>query len=245
MDTLELFKSPHEKKRIGKPNDGGYVICNLPGNYDCLISGGISNDISFEQAFLNIHPGIPCFAFDGTIDKLPENDARIQFIKKNLGAAENEYMSNLKKYMDSYENIFMKIDIEGHEFRLLPQLVGEYMSKVKQLVLEIHTPGDIELHPDYFIGLSDITNQHMFELLKEINKTHTLVHVHPNNGCKTYILDGIMLPNVFECTYIRNDYIPGGIANRERNNEPLPTKYDMRNVVKLPELYFSGYPWCL
>ena len=137
----------------------------------------------------------------------------------------------------------MKIDIEGHEFRILPELVGKYMLKVKQLVLEIHTPGDIQLHPNYFKGLHDITHDKMFNLLREINKTHTLIHLHPNNGCKTHYVDGILVPNVFECTYLRNDYISERLNNKELSTETLPTSYDMRNVIHLPELTLSGFPW--
>ena len=52
MNTLILYNSPFQKKRVGKDNDGGYVIVDLPGEYDILISGGISDDISFEQNLL-------------------------------------------------------------------------------------------------------------------------------------------------------------------------------------------------
>ena len=52
MDFLILYKSPYNKVRIGKDNDGGYVICNLPDYYELFISGCINNDISFEIDFL-------------------------------------------------------------------------------------------------------------------------------------------------------------------------------------------------
>ena len=145
MEHLILFTPSYPIERIGKNNDGGYIVCNLPGEYDLFISGGVSNDISFEQHFLKKHPNLKCYAFDGTINSLPENDSRITFIKKNLGKETSE-TTNLKSYMDSFEDIFMKIDIEGHEFRLFPEL-ETYMTKIKQLVLEIHSPGDIKLHP--------------------------------------------------------------------------------------------------
>ena len=82
MDCLIPYTTEHMKKRIGSLHDGGYVICDLSTNYDCFISGGIFNDITFEQAFLDMYSQIPCFAFDGTISKLPWEDSRIQFIKK-------------------------------------------------------------------------------------------------------------------------------------------------------------------
>ena len=39
---------------------------------------------------------------------------------------------------------FAKLDIEGHEFRILPTFNDEQMNKFKQIVLEIHTPFDIQ-----------------------------------------------------------------------------------------------------
>ena len=53
-------------------------------------------------------------------------------------------MTNLLEYMEKYNDIFMKIDIEGHEFRVMPIIINNnYMNKIKQLVIEIHTPADI------------------------------------------------------------------------------------------------------
>ena len=239
MDNLILYATHHKKERIGKPNDGGYVICDLPNQYDCLISGGISDDISFEQAFLNIHASIPCYAFDGTISELPANDSRICFIRKNLGKDDTDNSTNLHTSMEVYSNIFMKIDIEGHEFRLFPTFSESLMKKIKQLVIEIHTPGDIQLHPTYFAGLSDITHTNMIDLFKKLNNTHTLVHVHPNNGCQTYNVDGVHLPNVFECIFIRNDYV----LEKTPNSESLPMPIDMPNIPNNPIVVFDKYPF--
>jgi len=239
METLAIFQAPVPKRRIGKPYDGGYVICDLSGGYDCLISGGISDDVSFEQSFLSLQATpIPCYAFDGTISKLPVEDHRITFIQKNLGALESETTTNLRSTVESYTDIFMKIDIEGHEFRLFPALEG-LLHKVKQLVVEIHSPGDISLHPRYFNGLSDIKNEHMFSMLSFINKTHTLVHVHPNNGCATHMINGHRMPNVFECTYIRNEYIPVRIHSKEA----IPTPIDMPNLKDRLVHNFTGFPF--
>ena len=238
MEQLIIYDISRQKKRIGKPYDGGYVVLELPGGYDAFISGGISNDISFEKAFLDLN-SVPCLAFDGTIECLPEHDPRITFIRKNLGKEESETLSNLHRHMEPYSNLFMKIDIEGHEFRLFPTFSEEQMKKIKQLVVEIHTPGDIQLYPDYFKGLSDITHDHMFTMLEKINRTHTLVHLHPNNGCKTHWLDGIILPNVFECTFVRNDVVD----TKQPNTRLIPQSIDMPNVPSQPIVLFDHYPF--
>jgi hypothetical protein len=66
------------------------------------------------------------------------NDHRITFVKKNLGAFETETTTNLESYFEKYNNIFLKLDIEGHEFRLLPSIF-KYFHKIKQIVIEYDT----------------------------------------------------------------------------------------------------------
>lgn len=240
MENLIIYNSEFPKKRIGSKNDGGYVIVDLPGKYDLFISGGISDDITFEVELLNMFPELICYAFDGTINSIPNTDKDIRFIKKNLGNINNESLTNLHEYMHNYNDIFIKMDIEGHEFRVMPSIVEKnYMQKIKQLVIEIHSPGDIQLHPNCFIGLSDIHNKNMFSLLNDFNKTHTLVHFHANNACRMQQIDGINLPHVFELTYIRNDFV----IEKNRNIESLPTSLDSPNIPGIPEYILNGFPY--
>ena len=52
MNILNLMKCDDYKKiRLGKDNDGGYVIYDGL-NYDLIIGCGISNDLSFEEDFV-------------------------------------------------------------------------------------------------------------------------------------------------------------------------------------------------
>ena len=241
MENLILYSTTFSKQRIGKRNDGGYVIINLPGEYDLFISGGIANDISFEKDFLTLFPNIDCYAFDGTINSLPPNNIHnLKFVRKNLGNGIDGRTTNLSEYISNFNDIFMKIDIEGHEFRLMPSIIeNNLINKIKQLVIEIHSPADIELYPDYFKGLADIKNDQMFNLLKKINETHTLVHLHANNGCKMNTIDGINIPHVFELTYIRNEFITEKIKNKDH----LPTPLDMPNIPAKIDYTLKGFPY--
>ncbi len=241
MENLIVYKSPYPKFRVGDKNDGGYVIVDVPGGYDAFFSGGIAGNIQFEEDFLHHYPGLVCHAFDGTIEKLPESrsSAQIVFYKKNLGALNKEGLTNLHQELAPYNNVFLKLDIEGHEFRLLPTFFPHIIGKIKQLVIEIHSPGDIHLHPDYFKGLQDIYHQDLWDLCKELNKTHTLVHIHGNNGCDVHTIKGVLLPNVFECTYIRNDCI----GEKVYNDSPCPSSLDRPNLHWKPEIRLAGWPY--
>jgi hypothetical protein len=215
------------------------VTCLLPGDYDCIISGGIADDISFEQDLLDRHPGLKCYAFDGTIAELPKTDDRITFIRKNLGAQNGDLTTNLHCYLEPYSDVFLKIDIEGNEFRLLPALEGDHLVRIKQLVIEIHSPGFFQYYREHFPQFTDVTHAVMFDMLELINRTHTLVHLHPNNACGTHVFGGVLLPDVFECTYIRNDFV----TTRVKNTLSLPTPYDMPNVLTEPDITLSGFPF--
>jgi hypothetical protein len=242
MENLILYEVQNYKHRVGRPNDGGYCIIDLPGSYDLFISGGISNDISFEKALLDLYSNLNCIAFDGTINSSPDYHDRLTYVKKNLGNTNNDNLTNLDEYINKYNNVFMKIDIEGHEFRLIPSLIqNNHMQRIKQLVIEIHTPGDIHLYPDYFNGLSDITNDKMFDMFNKINNTHTLVHLHANNGCNIQEINNIKLPHVFELTYIRNDFV----TNKKRNEKTLPTNIDMKNIPWKPDYILEGFPYTI
>jgi hypothetical protein len=84
--VLTVFKSPFEKKRLGKDYDGGYIIAEIPNiKYKILLAGGIENDISFEEDFINKYAIDKAYAFDGTINNLPNEISNITFIKKNIG----------------------------------------------------------------------------------------------------------------------------------------------------------------
>ena len=105
VKELICYDPKMEKTRIGKNNDGGYVIVNNL-KYDLLIGCGISNDDSFEHDFLSKNKNIECYAFDGTIDKIPNLHPKIHFIKKNIGSIENEKHTNLHKLIGEHKNIF-------------------------------------------------------------------------------------------------------------------------------------------
>jgi hypothetical protein len=212
---LTVYKSPFSKLRIGKNNDGGYIICDIPNvEYDIMLAGGVSDDISFEEHFLNRYPNVICYAFDGTIhckiDK--SNNNNIFFIKKNIGTINDEITTNLNEFISKGNNIFLKMDIEGDELHWIRILNDEQLKKFSQIVIEFHFP------------FSEKDN----EVFEKLNKNHLLVHFHGNN-CPAGVVNhnGIIIPNVFEVTYINKKYI--GSTNLELNDEIIPGHLDMPN----------------
>ena len=224
-NMLTCYKSPYKKSRIGKDFDGGYIICNIPYiNYDVLLSCGISDDISFEENFCNIYKNTKCIAYDGTIENIMFNNKNITFIKKNINTFNDNNNSNLHSEIDNFNNIFLKMDIEGYEIPWINSLSNEKLNKLSQIVIEFHFP----------FSYKEVS------VFNKLNKNHILVHFHPNNCLGVRNHKGILIPNVFECTYIHKKYYTNEYL---LNDEKIPSSLDMKNVIENPEIYLDYEPF--
>ena len=205
------------KKRLGVNGDGGYVI-------------GILDGESFSRDFINMYKMNKqnCAAFDGTIKKYPyEYTNNITFYRRNISPFKTDRTSNLSYFTDNYNDIFLKMDIEGHEFPWLNSLTEEQLNKFKQIVIEFHGIHD----NSWDTNLSD-----KIDCFRKLSKTHYAIHIHGNNW------DGITnrIPNVIEVTYIRKnviDYSP--LLNSQR----LPSKLDVPNNLGKPDYYLNFPPF--
>ena len=227
LELLKVYKSPFPKVRVGQEYDGGYVICDIPdAKYDTLLAGGIADDISFEEAFCSMYPSAMCYAFDGTMwcSVHSSKNENIIFVKKNIGNFSDENNTNLFNYISRGNNIFVKMDIEGGEIPWLKCLSDEQMDKFEQIVMEFHAPFSAEDG----------------EVFRKINKTHVLVHFHGNN-CDQGVREhqGVIVPNIFECTYLHKKYVD--MTKLELNTETIPTSIDMANL-RCQEDIFIDYP---
>ena len=222
-NVLTVYKSPFPKTRLGKDNDGGYIIADVPNaHYTTLLAGGIQGDISFEEYFMVKYPSAQVFAFDGTISQLPKENAKIHFIKKNIGSENNEETTNIHDIIDMNESIFVKMDIEGGEIPWIKSLHDEQINKFEQIVMEFHYP---------------FSNNEV-DIFNKLNKNHYLIHFHGNNCCGVRIHGGVKIPNIFECTYLHKKYfVP------ELNKEPIPGPLDMKNTEIDDEIYINYPPF--
>lgn len=224
-----LMKSPKKKIRIGKPYDGGYVICS-DLKYDCVLGCGISDDVSFEHELIHQLESVPCYLFDGTIEKLPCNRPEFTFIKKNIGALETPFSTNLGEYMKNYKSIFIKMDIEEGEYDWLEFLSENenLLDNVSQIVLEIHNLRNK-------MGTAK-------RLINLLNKRFHIIHVHGNNGAGGYATDALddsIFFDVFEITFLTKDCF----VKPEPSDEEIPSAIDMRNLFERSELFLYSYPF--
>lgn len=234
---LELLRVYNFDKKIryGVRTDGGYVIADLNHSegdvYDCYISAGISNEESFSRDFIKAHGmnASNSFGYDGTIHDYPWQYTRdITFVKKNIGENNTQTETNMRDLTDKYNNIFLKIDIEGGEYPWLKSMDESALSKFKQIVIEFH-------------GLT--TNEwgcvlpEKIKCIEKLNKTHYIVHAHGNNHGPFNVI-----PDVLELTYVRKDYFDTVPAF---NSTPLPIpKVDFPNCIIRRDFNLTFFPFC-
>jgi len=212
-----VYESPYNKIRIGKEYDGGYVIADLPINYEQLISAGVADDISFEEEFVEKY-NTSCIAFDGTVNSFPATTKNITFIKKNIGTINDAETTNLTMKNGKY---FLKMDIEGAELSWIRSL--EFLD-YEQMVIEFHFPFSYE---DTFV-------------FEKLNVNHYLIHFHANNCCGVRVHNNILIPNVFECTYLNKKYFKNPPL---LNTECIPSSLDRKNVISNEEIYIDYPPF--
>ena len=236
---LNTYKIPNNLVRVGPKEDGGYVIAD-GFDYDLFISCGIANDIRFEEEFLDIHK-TKCIVFDGTIKTFPSCRNNMEWVPQNIGFSNTTKTTNLKKYIQNNNKIFLKMDIEGSEFNWLDSMSEIELEKFSQILLEVHWPFDI----------------YRMNMLKKLNKSHYLVHIHGNNFCdrdipkhlpsgRTYdgtvtinnnFMPQIKLPEVFEVTYINKKLCDYLLV--EMKEIQFPTILDYPNNPNANDIYFS------
>jgi FkbM family methyltransferase len=228
-------KKKFELIRIGKNNDGGY-LCGLNSvrMSKNLISLGVFDDISFEKNFRKLNNNCKINFYDKYVD----NVFWLKILWKNLGLSIFKlnplfFLRSLFKYVDFYNFVkknkfyrktidfnsvnkilkknktFLKIDIEGSEYRVLQEII-KHQKKIIALVIEFH---DVDLNLE---KINDFIKK--FKL--------TLTHIHPNNAGD---LNYYKVPLILEMTF---EKYPVSV------NEELifPHEFDQNNAEDKPSI---------
>jgi len=230
INSLLKPKKKFKLHRIGGPNDGGYLIGeNSLKKSEILISFGIDDNWQFEKDFKtkNYNCKIQCYDDKPILKYLVKKliiellflpyHRRLNFVKyfKNIIEFLNIrkkihffqkkiFYDDLNKILNntSSNNIFLKIDIEGSEYRILDEIIKN-QNKIIGIVIEFH---DFDYHKNI-----------IYDFYKKLNLD--IIHIHPNNGAP---VDKHGDPIVIELTFEKNPIVIG-------DNPVLPNKLDMKN----------------
>lgn len=189
--------------RLGKDNDGGYLVNkNDILKTKKLISFGINDDWSFELDFFKIND-CDLDAYDNSINeqKFIDNKELHQsykdlfqgnkvHIEKNINNHESDKTISFKSVIDaSGDNLFLKCDIEESEYEFLDDLIDR-AKKFTGVVIEFHNINQ----SDNFNSLTNFISK--FDL--------RLSHLHCNNWAYFKTPNGFH-PDCLELTFTSSD----------------------------------------
>ena len=243
MHLHKIFKpkKEYELTRLGKKNDGGYLVgIQTVKESQYLISFGIRDDWSFEKDFLkkNLVKAL-CFDSENILDILKKKfksdlsffyKLNILKIIKNLMAFYNFYKFKKKTKVIqktiskgdlnqiiseiNSDKIFLKIDIESSEYSILNEII-QNQEKIVGLVIEFH---NIQRNMDI---LTDFIKKFKLEI----------THIHPNNYSQ---LDKDGNPEIIEMSFEKNPQILG-------DEKIFPNTLDMKNWKRGPDIEINFY----
>ena len=217
---LELFKiwdCGLPKCRYGNQYDGGYVIADGL-DYDYFLSCGIGGNITFEFEFIKDNPIIGKSFFDADLIRDEITKEKLRLIPDlNFYWLKINSETNLHEYLRKYKNIFLKMDIEGGEFKWIESLPLELLSSIRQMVIEFH----------------DV--QRSIECIEKLQLTHSLIHLHGNNYSPCIRIDNQEFPSVYEATFVRTSDFP----DIKLSDKKYPCPFDSPNNPYKPEIDLS------
>jgi hypothetical protein len=230
IEYLRVFNF-NKKLRLGRNEDGGYIIGDINTAYDLYISCGVGDEESFSRDFINKYNfgKKNCFALDGTVDSYPvKYEQDVIFIRKNISYFNNERNTDLSFLYNRFSNIFLKMDIEGSEYEWIISLTESDLKRFSQIVIEFHgiTNNDWDIR--------HLAKVHCF---KKLAKTHYLIHAHGNNYSPVF--NGI--PSVIELTYINKNQFD---VELHPNSSKLPVSdLDYPNDPGKPDIVLEKFPF--
>ena len=231
LRQLYPIKSEFELVRIGGVNDGGYLLPNDFEGVDVCFSPGVANNASFELDLFK-KTGILSHLADFSVEGPPEGYLPKSFLKKYLGAKNDEIFITLDTWVSSMEiaqssDLILQMDIEGGEYLTLLNSSIDTLRKFRILVLEVH---------DIYAW----SNRNFFGIVKgffdKILQYFYVVHNHPNNNDGLLNINGIEVPRTIELTLIRKDRT--SLLGYRQN---FPHLLDRPNVPSIQDLVLPQF----
>lgn len=235
--------------RVGRDNDGGYVLPRrLVDAADAVLALGLNDDWSFEEALVAMKPGLIVHGYDhsvgrrsfarevafamarvalrkGTMTQLGERRKTLKSYDRFFAAPNRHYAQKITNQPDTIHEtdldgalaalgsarVFVKMDIEGSEYRVIDQLVSN-ADRIVGTCIEFHDIAPFRVVFDRAIDA--------------LSGPFAIAHVHPNNYGKI-APDG--MPDVLEITFV-NRRLLGDEAPRAAIH--LPGLDHANNVAK-------------
>jgi hypothetical protein len=215
------------KIRVGRENDGGYVLLNDLACSAVALSFGIRSDCSWDLEIANRE--IDVYMFDHTIDAPPAQNKRFHFFKKKISAHPSDKSENIESILQTNrivgDRILLKVDIDGSEWEMFDATSADVLRRFSQVTCEFHD----------FSRIADTHwRERAFRVMDKLKSIFEVVHVHGNNNGSMLLIANVPFPANLEVT----------LANRalwkfEPTTEVYPTPIDQPNLPGYPDLFLG------
>ena len=227
--------------RLGKKNDGGYIISKKSLDNDCcLLTFGMYNEWSFEEDFVKYKKSNFVHIYDHTVGlsffiyRLYKSIKRLFYFKSSLSNVKDK-LKELIKYIK-----LPKSKITHFKYRIsneaspLNKSLSDTINRTShngKIMLKIDIEGDefkilddINFYSEKIHTLIvefhnlDINLNKFEKLIKEINNKFYIIHIHGNNNTG---LGTNSLPKTLEITLLNYNIF---FKNNKRINKKFPIK---------------------
>jgi hypothetical protein len=200
ISPLAVLNKP--KRRVGGPNDGGYVMLDDLDGIGVCYSLGVGPDVSWDLEMAE--RGALVFQYDHTVEVPPVTHPNFRQFK--IGITHDDALSPDMKRLDTLlrdnghsdrEDMVLKVDIEGYEWDSLEVLDSTVFAGFRQIVTEFHGMRLLEIN-----SFRDRAHR----LFSTIRRTHEVIHVHGNNFAGMCIVKGIPIADCLELTFVNRRF---------------------------------------
>lgn len=247
LQEIKVYDCDLTKVRIGNKHDGSYIALEeLCEKTSMVYSFGIGDDVGFEVDFARRFPRSKFKLFDPTIDRLPLEHPKFEFLKQDIGQGKGEPFKSVA------ENSLLKMDVEHNEWEPLLAMNNEQFNKFNQIIIEFHvvsvatngcypeTKKRTFLSPyfkTFYRSIANNINEDLFgayyEVMRKLNEQFYAFHVHANNSLPKINTGGYTFPPLLEISFVRKDLVR---VHKTATNFPtegldFPNKTDRPDIV--------------
>ena len=165
---------------------------------------------------------------DGTVEKPILLNDNYDFLRKNLGAQEDDMTTTINSWMNSKEtqdDLLLQMDIEGSEYEVINSLDELNLKKFRVMIIEFHYFEQVLTKMGYKIIES---------VMKKILKYFNVAHIHPNNCCGSYKINKTIIPSALEITFMSKE-----LSLKKDRIDKLPNKLDSKNISHKHDIFLD------
>lgn len=212
--------------RFGPTGDGGYLVPDDFEGIEACFSPGVSSVSGFESDCAK--RGMKVFMADASVDAPADQHPLFEFKKSFIGATTRDNFISLEDWVEQsakgmHGDLMMQMDIEGFEYEALDTAPSELLERFRIIVMELHW-----LH---------IVSSDKIRVFRKLLKSHTCLHIHPNNYYTPIKVFDLEIPPLMEFTFLRKDRIARS-EYRDDFPHPLDSDNSSRPTLDLPRCWY-------